>query len=79
VLWRSGILGKGTLFRYPPSWVPTEIDSFLWSVAADVDGNTMENGRPVVLPKGLLRRSRIPHFGGDKDDAADIDHDVVPR
>jgi hypothetical protein len=56
-----------------------EIDSFLWSVAADVDGNTMENGRPVVLPKGLLRRSRIPHFGGDKDDAADIDHDVVPR
>ena len=64
-----------------------EIDSFLWSVAADVDGNTMENGRPVVLPEGLLRRSRIlggdigilTHFGGVEEDAADIDHDVVPR
>jgi hypothetical protein len=38
-------------------------------------------------PKGLLRRSRIlggdigilTHFGGVEDDAADIDHDVVPR
>jgi hypothetical protein len=24
VLWSNGTLGKGTLFRYPPSWVPTE-------------------------------------------------------
>ncbi len=23
VLWIRGALGKGTLFRYPPSWVPT--------------------------------------------------------
>ncbi len=25
MLWRSGILGKGTLFRYPPARVPTEV------------------------------------------------------
>ena len=24
VLWIRGALGKGTLFRYPPSWVPTQ-------------------------------------------------------
>ena len=25
VLWRSGALGKGTLFRYPPARVPTAL------------------------------------------------------
>jgi hypothetical protein len=32
---------------------------FFFSAAADVDGNTMEHQRPVMPPKGLLRRSRI--------------------
>ncbi len=54
MLCRSGTLGKGTLFRYPPSWVPTQS-----LFAQRMNNGTLEHAKMDCLPvKAEIRGKR---------------------
>ena len=57
-LWSRGTLGKGTLFRYPPSWVPTKTE--MMGLYASSQGTTTSLGERYRRSHSRRKRD----FGG---------------